>query len=570
MRILNYLLASLFFIALPVWATTLETRIDPGPIVVGSAFPLYITANDYTGSAQPDIKKLTKDFSLAGLQQAREIQIVNGNATRRTDWVLLLVPKQGGKITIPSLQLGKFNSKPLLITVLDPNGAGSAMMNTGTSTNTKPIPNVLMETAVSNQNPYVQEQVIYTVKVLYNNKIQSAVLTDPVINNAKIASVQNNSYQTQKDGRAYHVYERRYFIFPQASGTLTIKPGALQGTVLSNNANSQWGQLLDAGVRPVNLTSTVTTLQVKPEASMTQGQWWLPTPHLQMQETWSQDPNKAVEGQPITRTITITAQGLSSSQLPILVQPDVKGLSIYPDKPELQDKLISKSDWLYGVQQTKIAYVPTQTGALHLPAVAMTWWNTKTQKTEIASLPAMTLQVAPAANANTASTPAVNTAKPDNNFIEKEKNSLGFELLPWDLALIFLGAWIATWLMLKKQRQKFSSSLLRNRSVHVCEEKIKQACLANNPTLTKDYLLQWAGFHFPEQKPQNLVVLATLITDEDLHQALRVLDRTIYNALPDWDGSAFWEAFVAGGLTKPQTRKSEAKTLDLLPPLYPE
>ncbi len=77
--------------------------------------------------------------------------------------------------------------------------------------------------------------------------------------------------------------------------------------------------------------------------------------------------------------------------MPPLPATDVPGLRRYPDQPQLRN--LPSERGLIGTREEREALVPARAGAIDLPAVEVTWWNTREDYLEHTSLPARTLQI---------------------------------------------------------------------------------------------------------------------------------------------------------------------------------
>ncbi len=83
-----------------------------------------------------------------------------------------------------------------------------------------------LTSSVSKETIYVQEQLLYTVKIYFSMPFdQGAQLGAPLVDNAVIQQLGNDiSTQEVIDGLRYNVIERRFVLFPQSSGSLEIAP----------------------------------------------------------------------------------------------------------------------------------------------------------------------------------------------------------------------------------------------------------------------------------------------------------------------------------------------------------
>src|SRR5690606_5300244 len=85
---------------------------------------------------------------------------------------------------------------------------------------------IFLVSTVSKDELYVQEQLLYIIKIYYAIGFdQGAQLTSPQVADAVVQQLGSDSnYQEVVNGIGYNVTERRFVIFPQSSGQLTIPP----------------------------------------------------------------------------------------------------------------------------------------------------------------------------------------------------------------------------------------------------------------------------------------------------------------------------------------------------------
>ena len=141
--------------------------------------------------------------------------------------------------------------------------------------------------------------------------------------------------------------------------------------------------------------SEAVELQVEPVPAAYRDGHWLPARDVKLAEKWSKDPLDLLPNEPVTRTITLTAQGLTASQLPEMQELLPDGFRQYPDQPELENR--KTAGGITGVRQQKNAIIPARPGEYTLPEISLPWWSTETQALEYAVLPERRVQVTAAA-----------------------------------------------------------------------------------------------------------------------------------------------------------------------------
>ena len=372
--------------------TNVRASVDRNQISSEETFVLSLVADSILFSGEPDASALENDFHIISRQQSSRTNIVNGKINSSRQWDYTLAPKREGTLTIPAIPMGKFQTRALTITV----SKASQQTRGGNGDS------VYLESDVTPRSAYVQAELQYTVKIFTSVNFLDASLEAPEVDNAVVEATGEQRYQTLVDGRYYQVIERRYSIYPQTSGELSIPALTLQARVEGYRPS-----MLDPG-RLVVKRSQTHRLTIKPPPSEFKGAVWLPAKELVLTETWSKDPDGIQVGDSITRTVNIQANGLLGSQLPALPMYTLANAKLYPDQAKIE-KTDEQSKWS-GVRSESMAIIPTQTGEFVLPEVRVPWWNTVTNKAEVAILPERRFAVAPAllngAGANTSGTTA--------------------------------------------------------------------------------------------------------------------------------------------------------------------
>ncbi len=564
----------LLFMIQVVYATPLITaKVDRDNINMGETFNYVISVDEQIKNT-PDFSPLTRHFEIVQQAQTKQMSIVNGIVKAKMVWIVQLEAKKAGKLTIPSIQVGNLKTQPLTITV-----AANTTTVSDENTNSN---EVFVKASVSNKNPYVQSQLIYTVKIfaLENlvNNWQTAQLTPPSLENAIVSQIGSVArYDRVVKGQNYQVSEIRYAIFPQKSGQFSITPASFHGqllTMLDDDPFNNQSPFYSTGVKRYDAVAPNLSVNVKPIASDFKGSTWLPAQKVTLEETWSHDLNQAKVGQPITRTITTTAVGITAAQLPNLNFKNSNEINSYPDKAVISNSVMDGN--VVGKRVDKIAYVPTKAGTIILPTISLAWWNVVNNKMEVATLPAQTLTIEATSNdtaKDVITTPTDQTTQSRGNTQLQEdvpavKN---YNYLPW-LLVSFLGLlWLITIFYMrarKKTTPKQTKNIQKNASLPSAITAVKKACEANDFVMLKTALLNWAKTQFKNQEILSLGQVSELIADEHLQQTISNLDAALYaNKNVAWDGKIFWEKFIDYAKKKHDRKNNKENDL---PSLYLE
>ena len=359
--------------------TNVRASVDRNRLSMDETLTLSLTADSMLFSDEPEVAALENDFHILNRQQSSRTNIINGSISSSRQWDLTLAPKREGEITIPAIRMGDKSTRPLTITVTRaPQGTANRSSDQ----------QVWLEADITPRRAYVQQQLEYTVRLFSSVNFLDASLEQPEIDHALVESLGENRYRQRVDGRVYQVIERRYAVFPQRSGSLSIPALTLQARVESYRPS-----LLDPG-RLVIKRSPPMEIQVQAPPASFDGALWLPAKNIELFEEWSDDPEQLQAGQSITRRVDIRAEGLMAAQLPKLPPLNLPGIKLYPDQPGLQNT--TDESGLIGLRSESTAMIPTQPGDYTLPELRIAWWNTETNQPEVAVLPARTLRIAAA------------------------------------------------------------------------------------------------------------------------------------------------------------------------------
>lgn len=556
MKLIKWLMSgAVFFWSITCFAVVVAT-VDRDEIQPSDAIVLTISSTETT-SGTPDLHPLSKDFEVFSSGQRMSVQVINGQLRQFNSWQIAMSPKHSGKLTIPAIRVGHEQTKPIAIKV------------SGQVTTAKAMEDFFIETELTPMDPFVQQQMIYTQRVWCARNIRNGELSPLTVQGKANYERFGEDQQTTRtrSGRLYQVVERRFLVFAQESGLLTLDAPVLRAVAFDNNPADFWSQ--PAAPKQIRVAGKAIKINVKSQPASFQGTWWLPAEQIKLSEEWS-DVTAHV-GEPITRTVTIKATGLKAQQLPDLKLDYPTSLNNYPDKPVMNTKI--EKNQVVSSRQFKVALIPTQPGKLLLPEVKLPWFNTKTGKMEIASLPAKTLNIVGAAN------PAVPVNNEATPLPQSQKQTPTPTVQPapvksdtfWQtLGLGFAGLWLLTLLMLfwEIKRRKAKSSVEKVKSLQPslkqARKALQSACQCNDAKAAQQAILAWARATWPNGAITTLEQVATALNDPELTLAIRALLTACYrDSSAPWQGKEFWQYWQRATKIKPKP-----VIQDELPSLY--
>ncbi|MGC1329180.1 BatD family protein, partial [Pseudomonas sp.] len=363
-------------------AAALTASVDRARLAVGETLVLTLETSDVTQFGKPDLSALDAAFEVRDTRQVNQLRTLGADSQATTRWLITLAPRQAGTVVIPALQIGDLHSDAISLQV---------QASQAPDANTEAP--VSIEASLDSTSVYVQAQALLTVRVYHSVALyDDSNLTPLQIADARIEPVgETRTYEKLINGIRHGVIESRYAIYPQHSGSLQVPALTFSATEVEPAA----GQ--DANTphpgKMVHVATAVLDLTVKPKpATYPADAPWLPARSLNLSESWNPEPDHLQVGDSLTRTLTVKAEGLSAAQLPPLPGTDNIALRRYPDEPQLSNQVNERG--LVGSRDEREALVPAREGAIEVPSIDVTWWNTQEDHLDHTSLPARTLQVA--------------------------------------------------------------------------------------------------------------------------------------------------------------------------------
>ena len=520
----------------------------------------------YGMDAELDPSALNADFDVTKRSSSRQVTIENGKRTSLVEWVLELIPKRAGTLEVPPIIVGSEQSRPLTLLVEAP-ATGAAR-------------DLFLEASVDVSEPYVQAQVIYTLRVFQGVRLLDASLQVPEVDEVVMQQLTDESkYQQVVNGRTYNVSELRYSVFPQQSGSVQIPSLALQAVI---QVNPQQQANTRTRTKRVTRRSEEIELQVQARPDDMRSTWWLPAKEVVLQSEWSTPIDQMQVDQPVTRTVTVMATGVADAQLPELDIPVVKNLSVYADSPTSATNASERG--LISQQTNTWAVIPQVAGSLVLPEIRVDWFDTESGEARTAVLPEETLNVvgtstttttsnnqntssadlAPddtavsqttdstedsdaLADLNQADEASVSSESPTPSLSATNSAALQPAVSQWrNVAIALLAGWLLSllglWLWWRKKLTELASNtsvktqpaesdsmrFRRRAGSKAALASVKTACDTADPSKISKEVLSWAAMVWPGTAPTNLPDVAQRLNSQSLAQAFEALDAQQY------------------------------------------
>lgn len=355
-------------------------------------------------------------------------------------------------------------------------------------------PDLLVEAELERPEVHVHAQAVYRLRFLHATDVRDIQLSGPAVRLADLRRIgEDKISETERDGRRYRMHERKYAVFPFASGTLELAGAHVTGRMPAAGGN------LPNAWRPVRVEAPARSLTVLPVDIQADGAPWLPANTLKLTEQWTR-----VENGVHRRTLRIEATGVEAAQLPEL---DVKvdGMGVLPGSARLQNHFAGERN--VAVREQTFIIMPMKSGLFTVPPLHLRWWDVDTNTGEMTRLPARTLLVSESAAVTEPAAGASLTRAALRHLWVMLAAALG-------AALLFAG--------------------LRSTRVRMAW-RLRLACRAGDARGVRDGLLAWTTSALSDP-PQTLDALAERLDDAAARDAVRALERSLHDPQPvAWD-----------------------------------
>ena len=573
MNLIKYLFLSvsiLLFVFTEAQAALLTSSLSNNPVKENQTLTLIVRYNDHIDVSALDISALNQDFEILSNSPNRStnFSIINGETTRvaATTWTITLKPKRNGAINIPAFEVSGEQSAPITLQV--------NALTPEELTQPQAIEVAVTVEDQGNESIKPGEQVIVQVELSAAMNVDNVRGQELVIQGASLELLGQQDGQRLENGVARQVVIWRYSVYPDEVDEIIIPSQTFSGTIGGRNS---FFSSFNRGGQAVSGKSNEQRLKIEPKPA-TNSKPWFPAKDVSIDAKWSSDSSQIKVGAPITRTITITADGQRASAIPPLTPVSSTKYKSYQDQPQLEN--MNSAQGIVGTRSESQAIVPSESGELTLPELRLSWWDTNAEQWREATLPAETVTVL--AGANTSSqvlTPqqteiiASNAANENNQQISRaEENSTDWF---WRIATLILGAIVVLqfYLLRKQSVSNLSEQSDIEEPVKLNEaaawQTLQDSLEMNDASLTRSSIINWANAASPNRVMTNLDELAVLNGSVNLKKQLNILDRQLYGSGGDYKPSELKTALDEARQKLLASNRKQRSDAGVLAPLYP-
>ncbi|BFM06957.1 BatD family protein [Halioxenophilus aromaticivorans] len=516
-------------------AAEVTATVDRHDITIEETLNLKIRYQGKQQSNMPSLGDLEKNFDVLSQSRSNQFRSFNGQVESWVEWSLVIAPKRQGTLLIPSFKIDGDFTDAIEINV---NEAKPLNLTDGE------IKEIFLETELDQTDVYVQQQVLLTLRlntalpVASINQRETLELPD-----AKVEEISEQRYNRTIDGRDYAVLELVFAIYPQESGDLEIPVMTWEANI--GNRSSSLFDLYSRQNSLRRLRSEAQTITVKPKPASYTGVDWLPAKQLVISESWSDGFPNFVQGEPITRNITVMADGLTASQLPSLDIRYPQGINQYPESPKVDEQKSDKGILTNAVQTQ--ALLVTKPGDYTLPEIKLTWWNTQKDKEETITLPERKITVT-GSTALAPPPPVINTESPATDdeelaFSAPQASNSGGLSWAWLIASNLFTAIVVAgflWFLLRSRILLARGPLTENspgllpggknptKVLGALVKNLQQHCQAQDTKRVHATLLAISQC-FSDDGKSSLAILEKYSNNSAFIAAVKAVDRSLYN-----------------------------------------
>lgn len=512
-----------------------SASIDKNPVVTNESFILTVVAEDDVNTNALDTSSLLADFIVGRTSVSSQTSMVNFNTTRTTTWTTVLIPRREGSLTIPALDVDGEKTQAISVNVVKASELPANVQQ-----------DIFISSDISSAKVYVQQQLTLTVRLHFATELKRGSLTEPTLDTANILQIgKDKETEAIINGRRYRIIERVYAISPQKSGEFTLKSPVFSGEVVV--ASSRRSNFLSfANTKPISIVGDDIKLSVEAIPSNVTTTW-LPSELLALHDEWQPKSSEFKVGEPITRTVTLTAAGLSEEQLPNITMDAPKGLKIYPDQAELHTGL--NNERLVSQKVINFAIVASKPGEYLLPELSIPWWNTVTNKAELATLPSQKVIILPNSEL------ADNFAQNETNLNEIPAAATQPKIITIEQSSIWQWVFLSLWLLtclawyLSAQRNKAVNSTSKQPTPKANNAYLAliAACKKNDGKSVIKLLIPWAQTYAATEEERLALTtidnLHSTFNNSELSHAIIELQQHYYGPTPkSWNSNSLLSA----------------------------
>lgn len=363
----------------------LEVMLDRDTIGLDEQASLLITMTG-TDQNMPNPRMPTLPmFDVLYQGRSSNIQIINGAVTSTISFRYVLVPKKAGTFPISPVAVvhknKRYTGNNVELTVLSEGVAASGDLEDKAKTNDGSTRDYFLEAQVSDDKPFVNEQITLSLKFYCAVQIYgSPELVEPTTTGFWTELLGNKAPYYQKlNGRNYKVIERRYALFPTQTGELSIGRAVIQANVQTQKRRSNFDVFGDFFGRGEDVTVRSPKLTINVRKLPPEGRPDNFTGTIGKFDIVAQAKKTTVEvNQPVSVTVKISGTGNIKSVAEPLISVNDEQFRVY--KASSNENVTKVNDKIGGTKIFEEVFIPKRPGEMEIPAIGFNFFDPNTGK----------------------------------------------------------------------------------------------------------------------------------------------------------------------------------------------
>jgi len=377
---------------------SVQMTADETSVQIGESISIDVTVTGTRSADNPQILN-TKDFDIISSGTSSQFQIINGNMSSSKVFQYSLLPRKKGRFTIGPAIVNvdgkRYQSSTIDIEISE----GGSYSGTIASETTEKNSHISVE--ISNAAPYLNQQIIYTIRFQTRVPVQNANLTPPDFDGFWVEKMGDaKTHEKVVNGQLWNITEIKWALFPSKTGEIKIPSASLTADVVVKNDfnersffNTPFFDQLATTKRQVFNTEQL-TINVKPLPEENK-----PAGFSNLVGTFNVNvglsSNEVKVGDSTTLTVTIKGNG-NIRDIPFPHLPQSQEYKLYEDEPTV--KINTNANGLEGSKTFTTAIVPLKKGTITIPAISISSFDPKENKYTNLSTSSITLKVLPSDN----------------------------------------------------------------------------------------------------------------------------------------------------------------------------
>ncbi|MFH0926166.1 MAG: BatD family protein, partial [bacterium] len=414
------ILLNLYSIAFAFASISVTATVDKTEASLEDQIFLTLSVEGARNVADPDLSVI-KNFTIYSQGRSSKVQIINGSMSASVDFNYALSPEKAGDLIIPPISFEieekVYKSTQINIKISKdeptqtphhstqhPDKNKKDKKENNSSEDLENDKDIFITTSVSDQTPFVNQQIIYTFRFYRRIQVRNAQLEPLNFEGFRSEQLgkknENNEYTKVINGQQYSINEIKVALFPLSAGEYELKPTKLKCEVLyktQRRARSPFDDFFNDSflggydARPKTLRADPIKITVSP---LPRGQIPGGISNLigKYNITATVNKNELKVGESVTLTIKIDGTG----NIEAIQEPKVGGLEdfkIYDDKPTTT---INKGmNGLSGNKIFKKALIPLKDGKIQIPPLKLYYLDPELGQYRLSATQPIILDVSP-------------------------------------------------------------------------------------------------------------------------------------------------------------------------------